>query len=352
MNTQNYKQKAYVGTYTKGESKGIYSFTLDSTSGKIEQIKLAYKLENPTYLAIDKNNTHLYSVIKEEISGGVAAFSIDQTTDNLKLLNYEITEGTSSCHVILDKKNNYLFSSDYHSGTIEVYPINKDGSLSPACSKIIHEGAGPNSERQTMPHVHSSILTPDEKYLFVMDLGTDKLVVYTFDDGILSKSSELALKPGSGPRHMAFHPNGSFAYILTELSSEVLVLGYSEADCSLKELQYISLLPAGYKGENLGSAIHMSPSGDYLYASNRGHNSIAVFSVDKSSGLLKLVSHTSTFGDHPRDFSIDPTGRFLIVANLYTNNLVTFSINATTGNLTPTNFEVSLPSPVCIKFLL
>jgi 6-phosphogluconolactonase len=351
MSIKNNKIKAYVGTYTTGKGKGIYSFQLDLITGTIEDVKLEAELGNPTYLNIDKSNRYLYSTIKKGESGGVAAFSINPDTKSLKLLSYEVSEGSSPCHVSLNSNNTYVFSANYHRGVEEVYPIKEDGSIEKAVSMAVHKGSGPNKERQEKPHIHFSTLTPDEKYLCTIDLGIDKLVIYTLDKGILSKHKEVVLKSGCGPRHMDFHPNGKFAYIVTELSSEVIVLEYDTIKGDFKELQYISALPSDFKGESLGSAIHISLDGKYLYASNRGHDSIAVFKIDSSTGKLAFVSHTSTDGNHPRDFNIDPMGKFLIAANRDTNNVVPFLIDKLTGKLTQVNSGVSIPNPVCIKFL-
>ena len=349
MNIENSKLKAYVGTYTTGESKGIYSFTLDTSSGKIENIKLEAKLDNPTYLAITSDNKHLYSVLKVGTTGGVAAFDIK--AEGLQFINNQLAEGSSPCHVSLDKTNKYLFSANYHKGETSAYPINADSSIAPASALVIHQGSGPNKTRQEKPHSHYSALTPDEKYLCVIDLGIDKLLVYAVNNGKLSKHNELSLNPGCGPRHMAFHPNKEFAYLLTELSSEVVVLEYSKSEGSFSILQYISALPADFKDESSGSAIHLSPDGNFVYAANRGHDSIAVFSVDNSSGKLTFVAHTGAEGSAPRDFTIAPGGNYLIAANQDSNNIVPFSIDKSTGKLTRVSDTVILPNPVCIKFL-
>ncbi|MFL0247680.1 lactonase family protein [Candidatus Clostridium stratigraminis] len=351
MSIKNNRVKAFIGTYTTGEGKGIYSLQLDLITGAIDSVRLEAELGNPTYLSIDKNNSYLYSTIKKGESGGVAAFSINSDTRSLKLLNYKVSEGSSPCHVSLNSNSTYLFSANYHRGIEEVYPIKRDGTVEKAVSTAVHSGSGPDGERQKKPHVHFSALTPDEKYLCSVDLGIDKLIIYTLESGILSKHKEIALKPGCGPRHIDFHPNGKFAYIITELSSEVIVLKYDSLKGDFEELQYISALPSGFNGESLGSAIHISLDGKYLYSSNRGHDSIAVFKIDSLTGKLTLVSHTSTDGKHPRDFNIDPMGKFLIAANRDTNNIVPFLIDKLSGKLTQVNSGVSIPNPVCIKFL-
>lgn len=349
MNMENSKLKAYVGTYTKGESKGIYSFTLDVSLGKIENMKLEAKLDNPTYLAITSDNKHLYSVLKVGATGGVAAFDIKAT--GLQFINNQLAEGSSPCHVSLDKADKYLFSANYHKGEASTYPINADGRVAEASALVVHEGSGPNKTRQEKPHAHYSALTPDEKYLCVIDLGIDKLLVYAVNNGNLDKHNELSLKSGCGPRHMAFHPNKKFAYLLTELSSEVVVLEYSEAEGSFNIIQYVSALPEDFKDESSGSAIHLSPDGNFVYAANRGHDSIVVFSVDNSSGKLTFIAHTSTEGSAPRDFTIAPGGNYLIAANQDSSNIVPFSIDKSTGKLTRISDIVTIPNPVCIKFL-
>ena len=349
MNMENSKLKAYVGTYTKGESKGIYSFTLDASSGKIENIKLEAQLDNPTYITVTSDNKHLYSVVKVGATGGVAAFDIKAA--GVQFINNQLAEGSSPCHVSLNKADNYLFSANYHKGDVSAYPINAEGSISEASALIVHEGSGPNKTRQEKPHAHYSSLTPDEKYLCVIDLGIDKLLVYDVYNGKLAKHNEISLKPGCGPRHMAFHPNKKFAYLLTELSSEVVVLEYSEAEGNFNIIQYISAIPEDFKDESSGSAIHLSPDGNFVYAANRGHDSIAVFSVDNSSGELTFVAHTSTEGSAPRDFTIAPGGNYLIAANQNSSNIVPFSIDKSTGKLTRISDIVTIPNPVCIKFL-
>lgn len=343
----------YIGTYTKGESKGIYKFVMNSESGKIEEICLSAEIGNPTYLAISKDNKYLYSVAKVGEEGGVAAFSINKDSGGLKLINYKTEAGSPPCHVSLDRMNKYLFSANYHRGIAETYPIGKDGDVGDSYSRVVHEGYGPNNERQEKPHVHYAALTPDERYLCAIDLGIDKICVYNFEDGLLSAANELSvdLKPGTGPRHMDFHPNGRFAYIITELSSEIIALEYLPKERKFKVFQCISSLPKDFLYENLGSAIHITQDGKFLYASNRGHDSIAVFKIDSLSGKLTLVSHTSTMGKHPRDFEIDPTGNFLIAANMDSNNIVIFKIDKQSGMLEQTGEIAAVPSPVCIKFL-
>ncbi|WCK56712.1 lactonase family protein [Aneurinibacillus sp. Ricciae_BoGa-3] len=342
----------YVGTYTKGESKGIYCFTLDSTEEKIKDIKVAAELENPTYLNLSKDNRYLYSVAKQGDAGGVAAFSLDDSTGELKAINSQMQAGSPPCHVSVDSENRYVFSANYHKGSVESHLIDqKDGSVEPAVSVIKHEGSGPDP-RQEKPHTHFAGVTPNEKYVAVVELGTDSLITYEVnEEGKLKEVSRLATHPGSGPRHLAFHPNHKFAYIMTEFSSEVIVLTYDAQDGHFTEQQYISTLPADFKENNQGSAIHISADGRFVYAGNRGHNSIAVFRVNQETGELTFVEHTSTQGDWPRDFSLDPTEKFIVASNQESSSLVLYARDEHSGKLTLLQSDIKVPHPVCVKFL-
>ncbi|MDF9613206.1 lactonase family protein [Bacillus anthracis] len=341
----------YVGTYTKENSEGIYKFTLDTEAKKISNVTLAAKLDNPTYVTINRNNEYLYSVVKEGESGGVAAYSINSKTGELTEENRQVVEGASPCHVSVDSGNHTVVTANYHKGTIESFEVNEDGTINPATSIMAHEGSGPNKERQEKPHAHYAGYTPDEKYVVGVDLGIDKIITYEIKDSVLTEVNRLSVNPGSGPRHITFHPNGKYAYVMTELSSEVIVLTYNPAEGSFTELQYISTIPEEFDENNQGSAIHISSDGRFVYAGNRGHNSITVFSVDKNSGKLTFVEHTSTEGNWPRDFVLDPTEKFLVATNEKSHNLVLFSRNESTGKLTLLQSDVAVPEPVCVKFL-
>lgn len=341
----------YIGTYTKGESEGIYSFTLDTEKRTIVDVKVAAWLDNPTYLTISSNKRYLYSVVKVGGTGGIAAFSINGNGD-LTEINSQVSEGSSPCHVSVDTKNNYVFSANYHKGTVESYLINpEDGSIQTVSSIIQHEGSGPDP-RQEKPHTHYAGLTPDEKYLTAVELGIDALITYKVNDnGTLEKANLLPIKAGSGPRHLAFHPNGKYAYIMTEFSSEVIVVTYHPENGQFTEKQSISTLPEDFKENNQGSAIHISVDGRFVYAGNRGHNSIAVFQVNEETGELNFVEHTSTEGDWPRDFEIDPSGKFIVASNQESGNLVLFARDENTGKLTLLQSDIKVPYPVCVKFL-
>lgn len=350
--TTNTKFIGYIGTYTKGDSKGVYSFTLDTEAAKITEVKAVAHLENPTYLNISKDNRYLYSVMKKGDEGGVASFSINEGSGELEPINKQLLAGSSPCHVSLDSKSRFLFSANYHKGTVESYLLDSNtGSIFPPVSIIQHEGSGPDP-RQEKPHTHFAGVTPDQKYLVVVELGTDCLLTYQVnEDGKLAEVSRLPLKGGSGPRHLAFHPNKKFAYIMTEFSSEVIALTYHPENGHFTEKQYISTLPINFTENNQGSAIHLSADGRFVYAGNRGHNSIAVFSVDRETGELSFVEHVSTEGDWPRDFSLDPTEKFLVASNQESSNLVLYARDEGTGKLTLLESDVVVPHPVCVKFL-
>lgn len=344
------KFTGYIGTYTKGDSKGIYSFTLDAANGKITDVKAAASLENPTYLTISQDNKYLFSVAKEGNSGGVAGYKILESGE-LILINNQLSEGASPCHVSVNEENSLLLSANYHKGSADSYRLNpENGEIQAVLSSIFHEGSGPD-ERQEKAHTHYAGFTPDEKYAAVIDLGIDQLITYSLDNGKLAEKSILNIAPGSGPRHLTFHPNGEYAYLMTEFSSEVLVLKYTSEDGSFQQLQAISTLPDDFSENNQGSAIHISSDGKFVYAANRGHDSIAVFEVKSGSFELSFVEHTSTEGNWPRDFVLDPSEKYLIASNQNSSNVVLYSRDKETGKLTLLDSEVNVPDPVCVKFL-
>jgi 6-phosphogluconolactonase len=350
--TNNHQYLGFIWTYTKGDSKGIYSFTLNTKEGKIENVQVAAELGNPTYLTITKDNRFLYSVVKDGDNGGVAAFSLDASTGKLTEINREVLAGSPPCHVSVDSKSRYVFSANYHKGQVESHLINpKDGSVQPAVSIIQHEGSGPDP-RQEKPHTHFAAVTPNEKYLAVVELGSDALITYEVgEDGTLTEVSRLSTNPGSGPRHLVFHPNHKFAYVMTEFSSEVIFLTFEAETGRFTVKQYISTIPEDFTENNQGSAIHISSDGRFIYAGNRGHNSIAIFSVNQETGELTFVDRTSTEGDWPRDFNLDPSEKFIVASNQESGNLVLFARDENSGKLTLLQADVKVPYPVCVKFL-
>jgi 6-phosphogluconolactonase len=344
------KYIGYIGTYTKGESKGVYSFTFDADASKLGEIKAVAQLDNPTYVNLSQDNKHLYAVIKEGNQGGVASFAINPQSGELTKINTQVIDGASPCHVSVDSNNGQVVSANYHKGTIDAYLVDENGHLTPVTSIVEHTGKGPH-ERQEKPHTHYSGFTPDDKFVVAVDLGIDKVITYKIEEGKLEEVHSLLVKAGSGPRHLTFHPNGKFAYVMTELSNEVIVLSYNSETGIFTELQYIPTIPDDFTENSQGSAIHISSDGKFVYAGNRGHDSIAVFSVNQVNGELTFVEYTSTEGHWPRDFAFDPTEKFIIASNQESSNLVLFARDTETGKLTLLQSDVTVPDPVCVKFL-
>lgn len=342
--------RGYIGTYTKGDSKGIYTFTLDTEKKELSTPTLAAELENPTYITVTADSQTLYAVGKEGEFGGLSSYKISEENGKLTLLNSEVSSGSSPCHVSVNHTNEKVLTGYYHRGTAELYNT-AGGKVAPVSAFVQHTGSGPNVERQEKSHVHFSGFTPDEKYAVVVDLGIDKIVTYSIENNSLEIKNSLSVKPGSGPRHIAFHPNGKFAYVMTELSNEVIVMSYNSEDAKFTEVQYISAIPADFTENSQGSAIHLSSDGRFVYVGNRGHNSIALFSVNNETGELAFIEHTFTEGNWPRDFVLDPTEKFLVASNEQSGNLVLYSRNVKTGKITLEQSNVAVPYPVCVKFL-
>ncbi|RDW18811.1 6-phosphogluconolactonase [Oceanobacillus arenosus] len=347
------KYTGYIGTYTKKESKGVYSFTLDTEDAKISDIKVAAEIGNPTYLNITDDKKYLYAIATEDDLGGLASYSIDKSTGELTFLNKQMAKGPNPCHVNTDRKHRFLFSTNYHNGTVDSYLLDQEnGTISPVVSSIQHNGSGPDP-RQEKSHVHFSCMTPDEAYLVAIDLGGDLLATYAVsEEGILTEVNRLELPAGSGPRHLVFHPKlENIVYLATEFSSEVIVLNYEKEDGSFTINQTIRTIPADFTENNQGSAIHITSNGKFVYSGNRGHNSLAIFKANEETGELSFVENVSTEGDWPRDFVLDPTEKFLIATNQESSNLTLFARDTETGKLTVIEKNIPAPEAVCIKFL-
>jgi len=348
----------YIGTYTSGKSEGIYGYQFDPQSGALTRVN-SIKSTNPSFLAIDRSKRYLYAVneVGEYLgkpSGGVSAYVIERPNLNLRLLNEQATQGADPCHLSVDSKRKVLLVANYTGGNVAVLPIRPDGTLGMVMDVKQHEGSGPK-EQQKGPHAHCIMLDRNERYAFASDLGIDKVMIYRFDraTGKLTPAQQpyAELKSGAGPRHLTFHPNGKYLYVIDELDSTMTVFGYDERNGTLTHVDTVSTLPSDFSGTSYCADVHVSQSGKFLYGSNRGHNSIVVFEIDPRTGKLKLVQHISTAGDWPRNFTIDPSGAFLLVANQRSDNVVTFSIDPGTGQLKPTGHNESIPSPVCLRFL-
>jgi len=350
----------YVGTYTGAKSKGIYAYRFDSATGALSPLGLAAETPQPSFLAIAPNRRFLYAA--NEIgdfggkkSGAVSAFAINPATGQLTLLNQAASGGPGPCHLVVDRAGKNVLVANYAGGSIEVLPIQPDGRLGAATAFVQHQGASVNPQRQAGPHAHSINLDAANRFAFVADLGLDKVLVYRFDaaQGTLAPNEPpaAALKPGAGPRHFAFHPSGRFAYVINELQSTVTAFSYDASRGALSELQTISTLPEGFAGNNSTAEVQVHPSGKFLYGSNRGHDSIAVFAIDPGKGTLALVEHQATRGKTPRNFGLDPTGAWLLAANQGSDTIVVFGIDRATGRLRPTGQVVEVGAPVCIKFV-
>jgi 6-phosphogluconolactonase len=353
---------AYVGTYTsKTTSKGIYAYRFDAEKGQLTPIGIAAETADPSFLAVHPNGKFLYAVneignFNGGVSGAVSAFAIDAKTGALKFLNQVPTRGAGPCYVSLDKSGNFVLVANYDSGSIASFPVQYDGSLGTASGYVQHSGTGPDKERQEGPHAHWVGTSPDNRFALAVDLGLDQVIVYDFDSskGIFTPmlSGFAKVKPGAGPRHLAFAPDGKFAYVLSEIESSVTVFSYQAKNGAFSSpLQTISALPKDFSGHKEAAEIAVHPSGKFLYTSNRGHDSIAVFAIDEKKGTLKSLGQVLTGGKTPRHFAIDPTGAYLLAENEESNNIVIFHIDAATGSLTPTGQTVDAPSPVCITFV-
>lgn len=336
-------REIYLGTYTRRESKGIYSITLDTTKEELVDLKLLTEENSPTYLAKSQAG-NLYSVTTVDGKGGCSAYN-----DKFEFLNAVTEEGAPLCYTAVDEARQLVYGANYHKGEVNVYKIDADGSIS-AADAVIHDEPTGSHANQNTPHVHYTDLTPDGR-LAVCDLGTDR--VYTYDvaeNGKLSEAAVYVAEDQTGPRHLAFHPNGTIAYMFGELDSTVTVLAYDATDGTFTQLQKISTLPEDFAGENGGAAIRVSQDGNFVYASNRGHNSIVVYQTADNGEKLALVQHISTEGDHPRDFNLDPSDEYLVCANQNTDNLTLYRRDAETGQLTLIQKDVHAPEAVCVYF--
>jgi 6-phosphogluconolactonase len=357
------KYFVYVGTYTEdgSKSKGIYAYRFDPATAETKALGLVAETINPSFLAVHPNHRFLYAVnevgkYKGQSSGAVSAFAIDRVTGKLTLLNEVPSRGADPCYITLDKTGKHVLVANYTGGSVAVFPVLDDGRLGEASAFVKHQGHGTNPERQEGPHAHSIDLSPDNRFALVDDLGLDQVIAYRFDSatGSLTPNEPVFAKvnPGAGPRHFALHPNGKFAYVINEMQSTVTVFAYDAAGGRLRLLHTISTLPKGFTGQNDDAEVQVHPSGKFLYASNRGHDSITAFAIDPTKGTLTPVESFSTRGKTPRSFEIDPTGSLLFAANQKSNNIVVFRIDGGTGRLTPTGQVLEVESPVCVKFVV
>lgn len=353
------KDLVYIGTYTDHGSKGIYVYRFDAATGQVATLGLAAESSQPSFLTVDPTEHFLYAVneldtYKGQHTGAVSAFSIDAATGKLSLLNEVSSRDAGPAHITLDQTGKYALVSNYTLGSVAVFPVSQDGRLGDFTDFVRHKGSSVNVERQEGPHAHAVALAPDNRFALVADLGLDQIIVYPFDPaaGTLGHEPHITkTHPGAGPRHLVFDPNGKFLYVINEMQSSVVSYSYDAAHGELHELKTISTLPEKFAGNNDAAEIAVHPSGKFLYASNRGHDSIAVFSIDPEKGTLTRVEFVSTKGKTPRNFAIDPSGSWLFVANQASDDVVVFRIDNKTGHLTPTGQVLSVTSPACVKFV-
>ena len=356
----------YVGTYTGPKSRGIYLFRLQpDRSGASQNIVLAplglaAATENPSFLELDPGRRLVFAVnevsqFEGKATGSVSAFAIDRSTGTLTLINQRPSMGTGPCHLVLDRSRAHLLVANYGSGSVAVLPVATNGRLGAASGVVQHSGSSVNPERQQGPHAHCVTIDRANRFVFVCDLGLDKIVVYRFDAGrgtLTPHDPPFApAKPGAGPRHMVFRPDGRFAYVVNELHSTVTAFRYDAEAGVLHDIQTVSTLPPHFDGANSGAEIDVHPSGRWLYASNRGHNSVVLFGIDGQTGTLTYVEEQGTAGFTPRHFGLDPSATHLAVGNQNSSTILVARVDAANGRLTPSGVLAYAPSPVCMKFL-
>jgi 6-phosphogluconolactonase len=350
----------YIGTYTRGRSEGIYVYRMEESSGRLEFASVAKGMDNPSFLAIHPQERYLYAVNEVggragKPSGAVSAFSIDPETGELTYLNQQSSHGTGPCHLSVDQTGQFALVANYGSGSVSVLPIHSDGKLGEATDVVQHQGSSVDPRRQGGPHAHSIILDKANRYAFAPDLGLDKIMIYQLDltQGKLKPNEEpwAKVKAGAGPRHFTFHPNGRYAYVINELDSTLTAFTYDGTCGRLREVQTVSTVPEDFSGTSYCADVHVSPSGRFIYGSNRGHDSLAIFEIDQDTGRLDYVGHEPTHGKTPRGFAIDPTGTYLLAANQDTDTIVTFRIDQQTGRLMSTGHVAEVPTPVCLKMI-
>jgi 6-phosphogluconolactonase len=363
------KRTVYVGTYTEairfgtgkifeGQAEGIYVLELDTASGALGAVDVVDGRPNPSYLAVDPERRFLYAVNETKEyqgaeTGAVSAYAMDAESGTLRFLNRRPSHGTDPCYVAVHPGGGFVLVANYASGSVSVYPVADDGSLGEASDTVQHEGSSVHPVRQAGPHAHAA--TPDEagRYVYVPELGLDRVMVYRLDAerGTLEPHDPpwVEATAGAGPRQIALHPDGGYAYVINELDSTMTAYRYDGERGTLQALQTLSTLPEGYAGDNSGAEVQVAPSGRFLYGSNRGHDSIVIYAIDAEEGTLSLVGHESVQGKTPRHFCIDPTGEWLLAANQDSNNVTVFALDADTGALTYTGHSIDVPTPVCVR---
>ena len=354
------KMRVYIGTYTGPQSKGIYLSTLDLATGKLSAPEVAAELTSPSFLAIHPSGKYVYAVgeiadFQGKKAGAVSALAVDPHNGKLKVINQQPSGGAGPCHVSVDPSGKCVLAANYGGGSVCSFPIGDDGKLKEGGSVIQHKGSSVNPQRQKEPHAHSINVDKGGQFAFAADLGLDQVLVYKLNaaHGTLETDDHQGpakVAPGSGPRHFAFHPSGKFAYVINELANTVVAFEYNPHHGALTEIQSISTLPKDFTGTSYCAEVVVHPSGKFLYGSNRGHNSIAVFAIDEKTGKLTATSHQGEGIKTPRGFAVEPTGKYLLVGNQDGASVIVFAIDSKTGSLTPTGSKIEVGSPVCVRF--
>jgi len=347
----------YTGTYTKGSKDGIHIFRISVPSGQTTLVDIIKDIENPSYLAVSKDGRFLYAVseMASDHKGMIYAFQLDPQTGKAKLLNQKESRGEAPCYISISENRKWITVGNYSGGNLIAYAIDKDGKLTDQYQLVHHEGKGINPKRQEKPHVHSTVFTPDNKYLLVPDLGTDKVMIYSFNEKKNlpiggTQQGFAKITDGSGPRHLDFHPNGKWVYVIEEMGGTISGWKYSSG--TMEKFQHIDAHPENYDGSRGSADIHISPDGKFLYASNRYEaNNLAIYSIDAKTGMLKLLGFQDLPGKKPRNFAIDPSGQLLLVANQDSDSVTVFQRNQETGLLQVLPVEIKAGSPVCLKFV-
>jgi 6-phosphogluconolactonase len=351
--------RVYFGTYTGARSKGIYVSRFDPATGQLSAPELAVATASPSFLALHPNRRFLYaagetSILNGKRVGAVAAFSVNAKTGRLTLLNKQSSGGEGPCHVAVDRAGKCLLAANYGNGSIAALPIRADGGLAEPGTVIQHHGSSVNPARQAGPHAHFITPDPANRFALACDLGLDQVLVYRLDPAkaalVPNDPPFAAVQPGSGPRHLAFHPSGRFVFLINEISATLTAFAYDAKRGTFKELQTVSTLPEAFAGDKSGAEVQVHPSGKFVYGSNRGHDSIAVFGFDARNGQLTCVEHQATQGKTPRHFALDPTGQWLLAENQDSDSVVVFRVDAGTGRLSATGQTVSVGSPTCAVF--
>ena len=349
----------YIGTYTSGASRGIYRADLNLDTGLVSQPELVAELDNPAFLTLHPQSPLLFSCSEIRRDGKregarLVAYRIENS-GGLTPISSQPTQGSGPCYVATDSDGRVALVAHYASGSVAALPIAGDGALSPVTVLNQHTGSGPRTDRQEGPHAHCIVADPSNRFACAVDLGTDQVLIYGLD----APAGKISLQPkkiyrasaGSGPRHLTFHPNGQFAFLINEMASTLSALRWDAAEGELSNLHTLSTLPDGYSGESITAEVLVHPNGRYVYGSNRGHDSLVVFQFDAAAGKLKTLQHISTGGKTPRNFRIDPSGQFLLAANQDSDSIVPFRIDPNNGQLTPTGQLITVGSPSCVKFV-